>query len=455
MSCSFRVVAIIAAFNEGDIISAVIGHLVKNGIDVYLIDNHSTDDTVEQAKEWLGRGLLSIESFPDSSVGVDGSADKFDWTAILRRKEDLAAELQADWFIHHDADEIREGPWPGVSLKDAIRWVDSSGYNCIDFKVFNFVPVDNGFKRSDDPQTYFTRYEDPADFDKTQLKCWKAAKARVSLLPSGGHDVEFQDRRIFPIPFLLLHYPIRSQQHGLKKVFAERKNRLIEREHSQGWHIQYDHIAGEKYRFLRKPEELLLFDLDAARLESMMPKKTTQALVERLARTDATLVELRSQHQGLHLGLKEYREHASNLERVREEHQKRIAELEQGRGDLKAQAADLRRGLEEYRQHASNLERVREEDQKRIAELEQERGDLKAQAADLRRGLEEHRQHITNLENVRFELSEEAAKFEHELEVLKQSNRLLAGEVVGIRNSRSWRWTAPLRALFEWAVRNK
>src|SRR5215831_9333004 len=102
MSRSFRVIAIIAAFNEGDIISSAIGHLVSNGIHVYLIDNCSTDDTVEQARSWLGRGLLHIESFPAKENAE--SSGRFDWTGILQRKEQLAAELQADWFIHQDAD---------------------------------------------------------------------------------------------------------------------------------------------------------------------------------------------------------------------------------------------------------------------------------------------------------------------------------------------------------------
>jgi hypothetical protein len=64
MADSFHVIAIIAAFNEVDIISPMIGHFVENGIEVYLIDNHSTDDTVAQARRWLGCGLLNIESFP-------------------------------------------------------------------------------------------------------------------------------------------------------------------------------------------------------------------------------------------------------------------------------------------------------------------------------------------------------------------------------------------------------
>src|SRR5262245_41210084 len=110
---SFRVIAIITAFNEADIISPVLGHLVENGIEVYLIDNHSTDDTVAQARPWLGRGLLDIESFPPSCTVETSAYEVFDWTAILHRKEELAQTLCADWFIHHDADEIRESPWPG------------------------------------------------------------------------------------------------------------------------------------------------------------------------------------------------------------------------------------------------------------------------------------------------------------------------------------------------------
>jgi len=34
-----------SAYNEADIISPVIGHLVENGVEVYLLDHGSTDGT--------------------------------------------------------------------------------------------------------------------------------------------------------------------------------------------------------------------------------------------------------------------------------------------------------------------------------------------------------------------------------------------------------------------------
>jgi glycosyltransferase involved in cell wall biosynthesis/SAM-dependent methyltransferase len=49
MEETFRIIAIMSTYNEGDIIASVLGHLIEHGIDVYLIDNQSTDDTVARA----------------------------------------------------------------------------------------------------------------------------------------------------------------------------------------------------------------------------------------------------------------------------------------------------------------------------------------------------------------------------------------------------------------------
>jgi len=295
MTESFRVIAIMSAFNEADIISPIIGHLVENGIEVYLIDNRSTDATITEASRWLGRGLLHIESFPPDASADAAAFEVFDWTAILHRKEELAQSLKADWFIHHDADEIREGPWPGLTLKEAMRRVDTLGYNCIDFRAINFPPVDDGFKPGDYPHAYFTLWEDASDYDRVQLKAWKAGIAPISLAPEGGHEVQFAGRNVFPIQFLLRHYPIRGQTHGTKKVFGERIKRFLASERSKGWHIQYDKFVEEGHRFLADPATLHPFDLDQTRLELMMPDK----IMEEVATLRKQAQVLRDRTQGL------------------------------------------------------------------------------------------------------------------------------------------------------------
>src|SRR6187401_1351079 len=117
----FRVIAMISAHNESDVIAQVVGDLIDQGIQVYLIDDGSSDDTLAAVDRWLNKGLIAIERRPPSPF--------FGWTEILRRKEQLAAELDADWFMHQDADELRESPWSDLGLLEAIREVDRLGYN--------------------------------------------------------------------------------------------------------------------------------------------------------------------------------------------------------------------------------------------------------------------------------------------------------------------------------------
>src|SRR5262245_36777958 len=108
MPTDFRVVAILAAYNEADIIEQVVADLIAQGVGVYVLDDGSTDGTVAAIEPWVGRGVLCIERA--SARGASGS-DTFDWERILLRKTEVAREIHADWVIHHDADEFRESPW--------------------------------------------------------------------------------------------------------------------------------------------------------------------------------------------------------------------------------------------------------------------------------------------------------------------------------------------------------
>src|SRR5215216_2378158 len=107
-----RVVAILATYNEERFIAPCLESLFRQGIRAYLIDNDSTDQTVAIARRYLGRGLLGVENFPR-----DGT---FNWSSLLKRKEQLAATIEADWFMHVDADEFYPSPRPGVTLAEIL-----------------------------------------------------------------------------------------------------------------------------------------------------------------------------------------------------------------------------------------------------------------------------------------------------------------------------------------------
>ena len=84
-SSSFReIVAVMSVFNESDIITYSMNHLISQGIGVYLIDNWSDDGSIKQAQAFWGRGLIGIEKFP-----VSQPSGFFSLKKLVGRTEEL------------------------------------------------------------------------------------------------------------------------------------------------------------------------------------------------------------------------------------------------------------------------------------------------------------------------------------------------------------------------------
>src|SRR6185503_9100294 len=109
----------------------------------------------------------------------------------------------------------------------------------------------------------FTHWSPARALDKLQVKAWRKT-AEVDLVSTGGHEARFPGRRVFPLRFLLRHYPIRGQAHGERKVFTERRPRFSAEERARGWHVQYDGVE-EGASFLREPSSLTPYDPWSAR----------------------------------------------------------------------------------------------------------------------------------------------------------------------------------------------
>ena len=232
----FRVVAFVPTYNESDIIAHTLQYLTAQGIDVYVIDNWSSDDTLARARQFSGRGLIGVERFPP-----EGPTRTYEWRQMLGRVEDLAHEMAADWFVLHDADERRHAPWPGVDLKAGLRHADRCGFTCVDHVVVNFWPTGEELdhRRDVEHQLRFFSFSDhPGHYH--QRKAWKNTGRAVSLAASAGHDVRFPGRLVYPFKFLLKHYPIRSVEHGRRKVLTDRVPRWNHQERALGWHRQYE-----------------------------------------------------------------------------------------------------------------------------------------------------------------------------------------------------------------------
>jgi hypothetical protein len=162
---------------------------------------------------------------------------------------------------HYDADEIRESPWEGVNYVDGLKRVEEAGYNMIDHKIVQFVPVDEGYTPGTDPVTYF-KYHVPWLRKPRRGSTWIQRKQVVDLATYGGHFLKFRGRKDYPLPFVIKHYAILSTEHGRRKIFQERRPRYSKEGLADGWHKHYSDVKDEHHKFvypLNDPE-LLLYD---------------------------------------------------------------------------------------------------------------------------------------------------------------------------------------------------
>lgn len=248
-----KILAIINSYNEKDIIYETITHLLNQGIDVCFVDNHSNDGTYE---------LVASSFQNDDRVIIrksDYYGDNYEWYQLLKNTENISHEFSKkyDWFMHHDSDELRYSPFKNISMQEMISFVDSEDYNAIDFTVIDFRFT----KNNDNITKEFEKNLLSFEFGRRaghfqQVKCWKYTKD-INLADSGGHNVEFQNKKVYPIKFLLKHYPLRNIEQAQRKIFQDRQKRIMKEKNEKGWHSHYDKFIKNEISIVFKDYQLL------------------------------------------------------------------------------------------------------------------------------------------------------------------------------------------------------
>lgn len=227
------------SYNEGDIIDESIAGLTSQGIDVFLVDNNSSDSTCLKASRFLAKGLIKVQVIEF----LENGKPVYSWMELLKMKEKISCELDYDWYIHVDADEIRYPPWPNLNLSEAISRVDKAGYNLINFKLFDFRCTNlAGVPEKFEEGLQF--YSTPEPYNQKQVKAWKRS-SQIDLHSSGGHFAQVPNPKVFPVRFILKHYPLRNVAQAKKKILTDRKSRFATAERRMGWHVQYDGYESE------------------------------------------------------------------------------------------------------------------------------------------------------------------------------------------------------------------
>jgi glycosyltransferase involved in cell wall biosynthesis len=243
---SVHVVAMLSAYNEERFIAGCLEHLFEQGVEAYIIDNCSTDRTVEIAERYLHNGLIGIETLPRGELHKP--------QLLLERKEQLAMTLEADWFMHVDPDEVRLPPRSDRTLAQAFAEVEARGYNAVNFMEFTFVPTQEA-PDHDHPhfqQTMRWYYPFLRRFPQ-RLNAWKRQRKKVKLVPSGGHRVQFRGLRMYPEPFKMRHYIFLSVPHALHK-YSNRKHDPAIVQRYPGWGRMRASLTPEKIQLPSQKE---------------------------------------------------------------------------------------------------------------------------------------------------------------------------------------------------------
>jgi glycosyltransferase involved in cell wall biosynthesis len=208
-----KLYALVAVYNEARFIQTCLRHLIAQGCSVYLLDNDSTDETVALTRPFLGHGLLAIERLP--------RGDTFDLHAQMARKQALAHELDGDWYLHADADEIPLPSRAFATLAAGAAAADGAGYNVVNFEEFVFVPT------REEPDHDHPRYVDTmrryyffAPNPQRLQRLWKRPAGRIDL--DLGHGVTFPGKAIAPFSFVLKHYLALGDAHLWRKYGGRR-----------------------------------------------------------------------------------------------------------------------------------------------------------------------------------------------------------------------------------------
>ena len=277
-----KIIVLITSYNEQRYIRACLEHYLSHGIYVYLLDNESQDDTIKIAMEYLDKNLIAIETVPRHGMKQ--------WRKMLMRKEELADQLDADWFMHADIDEIRLPPSQNETLAEAIERVDREGYNAINFMEYTFLPIAES-ENHDHPDFQKTMiwYYPFAPRHPHRLNAWKKQPRRwpglkkllreiiknhrfvapsVNLIATGGHLVDFPNLKPYPIDFILKHYMMLSLDHAIQKYVKVTHDPKAAKAGMHGWRA----TANENDFILPLQTQMRLYTSDAE-LDATNPLK--------------------------------------------------------------------------------------------------------------------------------------------------------------------------------------
>jgi glycosyl transferase family 2 len=199
--------------DEADVVDAQIAFHLGAGVDfVVATDNRSEDGTTEILERYEREGHLHLIREPGDDLRQS------EW--VTRMACLAATDFGADWVLNTDADEFW---WPqGSSLKDVLEAIPRR-FGVVRGAWRNFVP------RPDDGQVFSermtARLATPAFHHHPLSTHSKSVHRAVADVRVGRGNHEAFGEGLHPLrgwyPFEILHFPVRSLDHCVRKYVTQ------------------------------------------------------------------------------------------------------------------------------------------------------------------------------------------------------------------------------------------
>jgi hypothetical protein len=233
---STHILGYLLTYNEADIIADTLAWYDRAGVPLILLDNGSTDGTLEVARAGHWACIVEYASLPTPTCC---------WEALLREAMARTLAHRPDWVLHIDADQLYEPGAPYASLHAMAEAAVARGDNCICFAEYRFWPTPAD--PPDGPLACRLRYYRATGITpRRQPRLFRAAPG-VDVAWAAGHDLRYASApvRYFPTLGVLRHYPFRSRAHAQRKL-ADRRRRRDPAEYARGWNTHYDQFTRER-----------------------------------------------------------------------------------------------------------------------------------------------------------------------------------------------------------------
>jgi hypothetical protein len=238
--------------DEADIIEDNLRYHRAQGVDFFIVlDNGSTDGTIELLEPYRKAGILKLVKLPGTMLTIQRKGN----TLIAR----LAHEMGADWVFHNDADEFW---WPvNGNLKQAFESIPDN-LGVVLAPRTEFLPRPDGpgsfAERLTIREARFLRPPKTAHRTHPSIKLWSAhpidlwvkreAPPRSGLVgkPALRTEAAHREERELDLvlapdfPVGVLHFPLRSFEQYRKKIAIADDNQMWDRnEETRALHEAY------------------------------------------------------------------------------------------------------------------------------------------------------------------------------------------------------------------------